>query len=67
MLVSNGDVRIDVAVSGNGDDTVVLIHGFPLSRRDLGCAGARAIGARSRGRNGPARHGRIDVSPTVRT
>jgi len=32
MLVSNGDVRIDVEVSGNGDDTVVLIHGFPLSR-----------------------------------
>ncbi len=33
MLVSNGDVRIDVEVSGNGDDTVVLIHGFPLSRQ----------------------------------
>jgi 3-oxoadipate enol-lactonase len=32
MLVSNGDVRIDVEVSGGGDDTVVLIHGFPLSR-----------------------------------
>jgi 3-oxoadipate enol-lactonase len=30
--VSNGDARIDVQSTGDGAETVVLIHGFPLSR-----------------------------------
>jgi pimeloyl-ACP methyl ester carboxylesterase len=32
MRVSNDDVRIDVRVDGNGDDAIVLLHGFPLTR-----------------------------------
>jgi 3-oxoadipate enol-lactonase len=30
--VSNGDARIAVNVAGDGADTIVLIHGFPLSQ-----------------------------------
>jgi 3-oxoadipate enol-lactonase len=31
MYVSNGDARIAVHLVGDGADTIVLIHGFPLS------------------------------------
>jgi len=47
MRVSNGDARIDVEITGNGDDTVVLIHGFPLSR-EIWNAQVRALSGRVR-------------------
>ncbi len=32
VLVENNDARIDVSIDGNGADTIVMIHGFPLTR-----------------------------------
>jgi pimeloyl-ACP methyl ester carboxylesterase len=32
MFVTNGDARIAVNVAGDGADTIVLIHGFPLTQ-----------------------------------
>jgi 3-oxoadipate enol-lactonase len=32
VIVSNADARIDARIAGDGEQTVVLIHGFPLSK-----------------------------------
>ncbi|HUA08944.1 MAG TPA: alpha/beta hydrolase [Candidatus Acidoferrales bacterium] len=47
VLVNASDARIDVEVSGSGDATLVLIHGFPLTR-EIWDAQVRALGGRAR-------------------
>ena len=47
VLVNASDARIDVEVSGSGDATLVLIHGFPLSQ-EIWDAQVRALAERAR-------------------
>ncbi len=47
MKIRNDDATIDVSVDGNGDETLVLIHGFPLSR-EIWNAQTRALAGRYR-------------------
>lgn len=47
MRVTNGDAEIDVSVDGEGVDSIVLLHGFPLSR-EIWSAQVKALAGRAR-------------------
>lgn len=47
VFVSSGDARISVEDAGNGDDVIVFIHGFPLTRA-IWAEQIRALSARTR-------------------
>jgi 3-oxoadipate enol-lactonase len=47
VFISSGDARIGIEDVGSGDDVIVFIHGFPLSR-EIWAEQIRAISARTR-------------------